>query len=188
MFDSDEHRPQQPGSGPAQPAEFARLTEFAQRGSVLSAAERIRVLGTRRLHRRRAGQAVLGAGALAVVVFLGTGLTQNGSGHPGNTLGSGSTPRATATVPAHPRPRPTVTPSSPVVYTFPETVVHSSTAAVQRQLQQRGFVVTVKLVPSNTIVAGNAIDIENSRNQSLLGREVPAGTTLVLVGSAGPAH
>jgi len=49
------------------PDQFERIADYVQRACSLDDAERIRALGVRRLGRRRAGGAVLGTGAVALV-------------------------------------------------------------------------------------------------------------------------
>lgn len=184
MPEMDERRPERPAG------EFARLVEFAQRGSVLASAQQIRVHGLRRLRRRRACQGVLGTGALAVVVFLGAGFVQNGSGHASSRLGPGAGAGGTVGVsrPAAGRAPSADASSPPVRYQFPSSVAASSASAVEAQLQRAGYTeIQLRPVASNTVASGNAIDIEDTRGASLLGRVVIVGTPLVLLVSTGPS-
>jgi len=183
MPEVEQQRPERPSG------EFARLAEFAQRRSAPAAPELIRVLGTQRLHRRRAGQAVLGTGALAAVVFLGAGFVQNVPGHTSDTLGPGApTSRAATSSSPAAKASETVGQSAPVQYLLPEFVTESSGNAVLNALQASGFThVSTKSVPSDTVPQGNAVDIENAEGQSMLNREVSVDTRLVVVVSAGPS-
>lgn len=70
------------------PEQFERIAEYARRTSVLDDVTGIRAKGTRRIRRRRAGQATLGAGALAVVTGIGATLAMGSPGH-GN-VGAGA--------------------------------------------------------------------------------------------------
>jgi hypothetical protein len=80
------------------PGGFSGLSTYAQRGSALQSPERIRARGTRRIRRRKAGQAALGTGAFAVVAGIGASLVLTGSGHGsgGSTLSVGATGPGTA--------------------------------------------------------------------------------------------
>jgi hypothetical protein len=182
MSEVEERRPDRPAG------EFERLAEFAQRGSVLASAQQIRVLGLRRLHRRRACQAVLGTGALAAVVFLTAGFVQNGSSRP-IVLGAGageSGTVATSSPTASKAPSPAA--SHPVEYMFPSSVTTSSGSAVQAQLKLAGYTsIKIKKIHLDTVPSGNAVDIEDGHGHSLLGRTVAVDTPLTLVVSIGPS-
>lgn len=181
MSDVDERGPERPAE------EFARVAEFAQRGSALATPEQIRVLGLRRLHRRRAGQAVLGTGALAAVVFLTAGFVQNGSGRPIELGAAGAGGSAAVSSPAVSK-APSTAASRPKEFMFPESVTGSSGSAVAAQLRRVGYKnVTVKSIPNAMVPTGKAVDIEDGQGHSLLGQVVHVSTPVTVVVSAGPS-
>lgn len=195
MSDGNEQHPGRPEGELARPAEFARLTAFAQRGSALAAPERIRVVGTRRLRRHRAGQAVLGTGALAAVVFLGTAFAQNGAGQPSSALAAGNQPSgatsasASASGCSSPEPSASISITQPEVWHLMPSVAGWQACTVEGMLKLAGYThVTVKLETSGTIASGKAIDVVNDEGRSVLGHAVPVGTALTVLISTGPAH
>ncbi|HTJ72899.1 MAG TPA: hypothetical protein VL551_35505 [Actinospica sp.] len=176
--------------------ELQRLAGLVEQAAVFTEPERIRVIGAQRNRRRRAGRAVAGTtGALAVVAFLGTGLATGalGNGHGTVSAGSAVAANATASGPATAKASATVSStgsgSTGVAYVLPTSVTASRGSAVVTVLQQRGFVeVTTKSVGSNTVPAGNAVDITDANGHSVLGHQVSIATALTVVVSAGPAH
>lgn len=72
------------------PDQFERIAEYARRTSVLDDATGIRAKGTRRIRRRRVGQATLGTGALAVVTGIGATLAMGSPGHASVSAGASS--------------------------------------------------------------------------------------------------
>ena len=72
------------------PEQFERIAEYARRTSVLDDGTGIRAKGTRRIRRRRVGQATLGAGALAVVTGIGATLAMGSPGHGNVSAGASS--------------------------------------------------------------------------------------------------
>lgn len=186
MSESDEQRP---------PGEFARLAEYARGGSVLATPERIRVLGMRRLRRHRAGYAVLGTGAVAAAVFLGAGFAPSGSGSGHSAIApaagsstSGATPTPSRGGVVNVPPGGRHSSPTPVQYVFPQSVFASRGTVVLSELHDRGFAdVRVETVASDTIPAGNAIDIDDAQHHSLLGEMVAVNTPLTLLVSAGPS-
>jgi hypothetical protein len=184
---SDENEQRQDESATA----FAKLSEFAQHGSVLATPERIRVLGTRRLQRRRAGQAVLGTGALAAVVFLGVMPAMNASGHDSSPRSLRPAASATASIDSSSQPGgprcSAATPGKWVLQSSPGNVNANSLVAALRQDCFTHLAYTAKA--SNTVPAGYLIDIVYAAdNQSALGKEVFTDTALIVVASSGPGQ
>ena len=157
-----------------QPDEFTRLSEFARRGTVLSAPDGIRARGTLRIRQRKVGQVALGAGALAVVAGLSTSLALTAHGSPGTTLTAGAT-------------RPSATPTG-VWFTLPTSVNQSKGNEVASTMQRYGFTVTTSTEQSSTVPSGNAIGIVDAHHHSLLGRPVSLDTPVTVLISTGPAH
>jgi len=189
MPDGNEQRQDEPGGT------FAQLCEFAQRGAALTTPERIRVLGTRRLRRRRAGQAMLGTGGLAVVVFLGVGLaahgSSQGSSHGPSALGVGASKSAASPTASHSGAGDSrcATTAKSVEYALPSNGAGATATAFEAALETVCFThVAVASKPSDTIPQGDVIDIVDARNQSVMGKVVAADTDLTLLVSSGPAH
>lgn len=89
------------------PDQFERIANYAKNTCQLDDAADIRARGTRRLRRRRTGQAVLGTGAVAVVTGLSAAMALNTSSHAsGRSLAT-----ATADRPHPPSTLPFITPS-----------------------------------------------------------------------------
>jgi hypothetical protein len=193
MREQDDHRP---NPRPAR-SEFARLSDFARRGTALGAPERIRALGARRTRRRRGGQIALGTGALAVVAAVGAGLALNGSGHgPGTTaLYAGSSASDTASAGSSVRtshaPTATATPTSTVVLvTMPgtEDLHAAASGAVLSELHSHGFKnVSVSFRTSDTVPKNNVVDVVDWHGRSVAGRVVSTDTPVTVVVSNGPA-
>lgn len=166
--------------------EWQQLAEFAEHAAALTAPERIRTIGTRRIRRRRAGQAVLGTGALAVAAFFATGLATGGSGGGHGTAGIGA---ASASVRASATGTATADATATARYTLPTIVSSSHASSLEAVLQQKGFAyVTVTSVSSSTVPAGNVIDIDDAHGHSMLGHTVSTTEPLSVVVSAGPSH
>ena len=185
MSDGNEQRQDEPGSA------LVQLSEFAQRGDALAPPEHIRVLGRRRLRRRRTGQAVLGTGGLAVVVFLGVGLAAQGPSHAPRALTVGA-PGPTASQTGSPTgasPSQCTTAAKNLEYTLPGLQVQISGAAMDAQLRSLCFThVSVVSKTSDTIPKGDVIDIVDTRNRSVLETVVATTAALTLEVSAGPAQ
>ena len=185
MSDENEQRQDAPGSA------LVRLSEFAQRGDALATPEHIRVLGRRRLRRRRTGQAVLGTGGLAVVVFLGVGLAAQGPSHAPRALTVGASgPTASPTgSPTGASPSQCTTAAKNLEYTLPGLQVQISGAVMNAELKSHCFThVNVVSQTSDTIPKGDVIDIVDTRNRSVLGTVVVTTAALTLEVSAGPAQ
>lgn len=99
------------------PEQFQRIAEYARRGSALEGAASLRARGTRRLRRRRAGQAVLGTGALAVVTGFGVNLAT-------------AAPAPTHVGPAAATSSPTAVPTPTVVRSTPSPVPTNTSPTV----------------------------------------------------------
>jgi hypothetical protein len=173
-------------------SDLRQLAEFAQRTATLTAPERIRTIGTRRNRQRKTLQAVLGTGALAAAALLGTGLA-NGPGHDHGTTAAGTSASTTAspggnhetTLP----PSPHATFTAWAYGTLPANVTGGHAASLEEALRHSGFShLTTRLVSSNTVAAGDMVDIVDTNNHSLLGLTVSRDTPLTLVVSTGPAH
>lgn len=89
------------------PDQFERIAIYAKNTCHLDDAADIRARGTRRLRRRRTGQAVLGTGAVAVVAGLGTAIALNTPSHASGR----SVTTASASRPPLPPTLPFITPS-----------------------------------------------------------------------------
>lgn len=185
MSDGNEQRQDEPERA------LVQLSEFAQRGAALATPERIRVLGTRRLRRRRTGQVVLGTGGLAAVVFLGVGLAAQGPSHAPRALtvgASGTTASPTGSSPAA-SPSQCTTTAKNLEFTLPGMQVQVSGAVMNAELKSHCFThVNVVSKTSDTIPKGDVIDIVDTRNRSVLGTVVVTTAALTLEVSAGPAH
>lgn len=177
MHQHDEQRSNQSGA-------FARLSDYAQRSAVLADPERISELGTRRLRRNRAGQAVMGTGAVAVVVLLGLGLTANGSNH-GQSASTAGTASATRVA----TPHTSISHPAGARWHMMTKMGNSNAASLVASLRHVGFThLTTEDVPSSTVPAGTAIDIRDAANKSVLGTTVYADAPLTVLVSSGPAH
>jgi eukaryotic-like serine/threonine-protein kinase len=66
-------------------------------------------------------------------------------------------------------------------------VTSNTASSVVSALQDKGFNVTQKTVTSSTVTSGNAIDIQDANGNSLVGKEEPVTTPLVVIVSGGPA-
>jgi len=168
---------------------FAQLSDYAQRRAVLAVPERISELGTRRLRRNRAGQAVMGTSAVAVVVLLGLGLTANGSNHVPSASTAGTVSVSGAATPAAAGPHTSLSLPPGARWHMMTMLGNSNAASLVASLQHVGFKsVKTEAVPSSTIPAGTAIDIRDAANRSVLGQTVSTGTPLTVLVSSGPAH
>ena len=77
------------------PEQFERITHYAGNTCRLDSAAEIRARGTRRLRRRRTGQAVLGTGAVAIVTGLGAAIALSpASDASGRPVATATTDRA----------------------------------------------------------------------------------------------
>ena len=76
-----------------------------------------------------------------------------------------------------------------VEFRFPVSVRESSASQVEAELREQGYPqLTTKTVTSSTVPQGNAVDILDAQNQSVLGKEVAVGTPLTVVVSNGSAR
>lgn len=185
MPDGNEQLQDEPGGT------FAQLCEFAQRGAVLATPERIRVLGTRRFQRRRAGQAVLGTGGLAAVAFLGVGLAAHGSSHGPSALSVGASKSAASPAASHSGASESqcTDATGSDEFVLPSNGYGKAEAAFEAALERACFThVTVALKSSATIAQGYVIDIVDARNHSVMGKVVASDAYLTLLVSTGPAH
>jgi len=159
---------------------------------VLADPELIRTLGTRRLRRHRAGQALLGTGALAAVVVLAVMPAMNASSHDSGQRSLGAAASATAKVDSSPAA------SNPVCaaatktlqYRLPTSVPDVKAATVVAELQKICFTrVFITFKTSDTVAVNDVIDVvKTPTNQSVLGKLVSTDTEVTVVASSGPAH
>lgn len=172
-------------------SDIRELAEFAQRTATLTAPERIRTIGTRRNRQRKTLQAVLGTGAFAAAALLGIGLA-SGPGHDHGTMAAGTSASTTVSPGLNhetTRPPSPTTTSTAKTYVFPTNVTGERPASLETALRHNGFShLSTRSVSSNSVIAGNVIDIVDTNNHSLLGHEVSTDTPLTLVVSTGPAH
>ena len=80
------------------PEQFEHIADYGRHACVLDDPARIRARGTRRIRRRRAGQAVVGTGAIAVIAGLGAGLFGHGA-TPAAKISAASGPTSPRAVP-----------------------------------------------------------------------------------------
>ncbi len=60
---------------------------------------------------------------------------------------------------------------------------------MEAELREQGYLqLSTKTVTSSTIAPGDAVEILDAQNQSVLGKEVAVGTPLTVVVSNGSAH
>ena len=74
-------------------------------------------------------------------------------------------------------------------FLFPTSVSESSASVVEQDLREHGYAhLTMKSATSSTVAPGNAIDILDAQNRSVLGTQVAVDTPLTVLASIGPAH
>lgn len=140
------------------------------------------VASGRRAKRRRTTLAA--STAVGVIAVCGIATVVGISAQHGSTSSVVGPASVASTAHAH-----STATASTARYTLPSSVSGAKAASMQAAVSRLGFThVAIETTNSDTVPAGDVIDIVDTRNRSLLGKTVSTDTPLTLLVSLGPAH